>query len=313
MLAAFDRLARRPGHKVSDRRLNQEIRKRPNLTPGQIKFARHLTQHDSALRIGIGYAGTGKTYTLGVCGAAWKRRRFQILNATRVLPAAPTGQASEVLADKIGVPCQTLTKQLGDYRLPLSAAVAHHARHFVRAARGKRTWRFRQPRPVKVTPKTLFLVDEAGAASTHLMHMLAETVERGGGTLCITGDPLQQQPVTSTAPLEALVRRYGAAVLTEVVRQDEPWLKATVPQFVAGRAGSVLAAYAARNRVTVRNSIAEAITQACLDWTEQGLLTPQRAVILANTNEQAEFANRLCQELPTASRLHPPFALDRHH
>lgn len=290
MLAALERLAKRPGLTVSDRSLRWELQKRPTMRQEQADFVRHLTQANQAFRIGLGFAGTGKTYALKTAVDAWKRQGY------RVLAAAPTGQAARVLGREIGVECTTLTRLLGDFRLPFSAALSHHAKQLARAARGKTTRRFRQPRPAKITPKTVVLVDEAGMIGTRHMRMIAELVEGNGGTLCVVGDPAQLPAVETTSPLQSLTFRYGAARLTEIQRQKEAWAREAAQKFAGGEPGTAMAIFAKKHRVTVRDNLEEAVKQACLDWTAEGLHTPHRALILGNTNELVETANRLCQE-----------------
>ena len=240
--------------------------------------------------IGLGYAGTGKTFALKTAVDAAKREGYNVIGVTE------TGQAAEVLAQETGIPCQTLTKFLGDYRLPLSAAVRHHGRQLWRAARHRRTWRFRQPRPVRITPDDIVLVDEAGMISTRHMRLLVEAVELGGGAVWLVGDPMQLPSVESTPPLNALVRRYGAAALKEICRQKETWAQDAAKLFAEGKPGPALAMFAEHKQVTVRDDIDEAVQQACLDWTAEGLLNPDRVLILANTNELAHSANTLAQE-----------------
>ena len=160
MLTALERTSKRSGRRVSDKNLNREIKKRPTLKQEQIEFIRHLTQSKSAFRIGLGYAGVGKTYTLKTAVDACHRQGL------RVIGVAPTGKAAEVLAAEAGIPCQTLTKFLADYRLPFSAVIKHHLRQLWRAARHRKTWRFRQPRPKQLTSRDIVLVDEAGMIST---------------------------------------------------------------------------------------------------------------------------------------------------
>ena len=82
----------------------------------------------------------------------------------------------------------------------------------------------------------------------------------------------------------------------EIGRQKQAWAKQAAQTFSQGDVVEALELFAKNNRITVRDSLEEALEQACLDWTEEGLLTPHRAVILANTNEQTEYANQLCQE-----------------
>lgn len=290
MLAALDRLNQRPGLALSDRQLGRQLQKHPSLRADQNQLVQHLTQHNSAFRIGLGWAGTGKTYALKTCVDGWKRQGY------RVLGAAPTGEAATVLAAEIGIECHTITKLLGDFRLPLSAALLHHVRQFIRAAKRKRTWAFRQPKPAKITKKTILLVDEAGMIGTRHMRMLAELVAQGGGTLCLIGDPAQLPAVESTPPLEALTRRYPTAALTHIQRQKTAWARRAAKAFAQGHVREALQLFAEKHRITVRDTIEEAIQQACLDWTEEGLLTPHRAIILANTNDIAHAANTVCQE-----------------
>lgn len=290
MLTALERISTRPGPRLSDRKLKRHLKKRPTLKPEQIDFIRHLTQSEGSFRIALGYAGVGKTFALKTAINAcrgWFRRVYVI---------APTGISVEELAATTGVECQTVTKFLGDFRLPLSAQILHHARQFWRAARGRRTWRFRQPRPTKITSRDIVLVDEAGMIGTRQMRLLAELVARRHATLWLVGDPSQLPAVEGTPPLDALRRRYGAPILREISRQKEDWAKEAAREAAEGRIGRALAMFVEHRQVIVRDDIDEVVRQACLDWSLEGLFTPQRALILANTNELAHKANEICQE-----------------
>ena len=219
MWTALERLGKRRGLQASEKNLKKQLRQRPTIRKEQAAFVEHLTQSDSAFRLGLGLAGTGKAYALKTFVDAMKQHGY------RILGAAPTGQAADVLSREAGIECQTLTRLLGDFRLPLSAVLSHHARQLWNAARHKRTRRFRQPAPVEITPNTLVLVDEAGMIGTFAMRKIAELVERGGGTLCMIGDPAQLPAIGSSSPLQALARRYGAPVLNEIGRQKQAWAK----------------------------------------------------------------------------------------
>ena len=128
------------------------------------------------------------------------------------------------------------------------------------------------------------------------MRKLAELVERYGATLWVVGDPAQLPSVEGTPPLEYLAKSYGAPVLKEICRQDEEWAKQAARKAAEGDIGSTLAMLAEHKQITVRDKEDEVVRQACLDWTEEGLLTPDRALILANTNGISHKANLLAQE-----------------
>ena len=133
---------------------------------------------------------------------------------------------------------------------------------------------------------------------TRHMRMLAELVAKGGGTLSLIGDPGQLPAVDSTPPLQALTRRYPSAALTHIQRQKAAWARRAAKAFAQGNVREALQLFAEKHCITVRDSIEEAIQQACLDWTEEGLLTPHRAAILANTNDICPHGK---YDLPRAS------------
>ena len=76
--------------------------------------------------------------------------------------------------------------------------------------------------------------------------------------------------------------------------------------FSKGKVAEALSMFAENNRIVIRDDLDQALQQACLDWTEDGLLTPHRAVVIANTNEMSEAANQLCQEHRLKARCIEP-------
>ena len=127
LLAALDKLAKRPGLQASDRNLNEQLKKRPTIREEQAEFAKYMSQQKSAFRIGRGLAGSGKTFAIKTHTDAMQAQ------GCRVLGASPTGQGARVLSDQIRIQCRTLTRLLGDYHLPTSAIVGHHMWQFWRA------------------------------------------------------------------------------------------------------------------------------------------------------------------------------------
>ena len=190
----------------------------------------------------------------------------------------------------------TLTSFLGDYRLPLSAEIEHLVRQFWRAARRRRTWRFRQPRPVELRPGDIVIADEAGMIGTPAMRKLVELVERAGATLLLVGDPSQLPSVEGTPPLRYLTQKYGAPILKEIRRQKEQWARKAASLFAEGNVGRALVLFARHRQVIVRDDFDEVVRQACSDWAEEGLFAPHRVLMLANTNDLSHKANLLAQE-----------------
>lgn len=85
-------------------------------------------------------------------------------------------------------------------------------------------------------------------------------------------------------------------MLKDIRRQKQLWARRAAKLFAGGRVGPALAAFARKNCITVRDDLDETIRQACLDWTAEGLLTPHRTLILANTNDITHQVNQICQE-----------------
>ena len=291
MFDALDKMSKRAGITLSEKAVNRQLAKNRTLSEEQVELVRYLIQKGSAFCIGLGLAGTGKTSrVLKTSVKVCQRLGY------RFLVVAPTGQAARVVGNEINLQGDTLTKFLGDFKLPWSAALKHHGWQFLQAARGRRTWRFRQPRAVKITPKTIVVVDESGMIPTPQMRILAELVEKGKGKLWLIGDPAQLPAVETTSPLQSLSRRYGAVTLRDIRRQKQLWARRAAKLFAAGRVGPALAAFAKKNRITVRDDLNRTVRQACLDWTAEGLLTPHRVLILANSNDLTHTANQICQE-----------------
>jgi ATP-dependent exoDNAse (exonuclease V) alpha subunit len=238
----------------------------------------------------LGNAGVGKSYVLKALFYAFKRQGLRL----HVL--APAGKTADDLTNDTGVECQTLTKFLGDFLLPWSVQLRHHLRQLWRAARHRKTWPFRQPQPPKLTARDVVVVDEAGMMGTRLLRILAELVERAGATLILLGDPNQLPSVEGTPPLPTLAAKYGAIYLKKIIRQKKAWARKAARLFAEGHVGQALRLFADHKKITVRDNLEELLLQACWEWTEQGLLTPEQTLIVTNENAVAHQINLLCQE-----------------
>jgi conjugative relaxase-like TrwC/TraI family protein len=290
LLAAFERMAKRPGRRVSKRKLRKALKKFRTLNNDQKEFLIYLAQFPRSFRLGLGNAGVGKSYVLKALFYAFKRQGLRL----HVL--APAGKTADDLTNDTGVECQTLTKFLGDFLLPWSVQLRHHLRQLWRAARHRKTWPFRQPQPPKLTARDVVVVDEAGMMGTRLLRILAELVERAGATLILLGDPNQLPSVEGTPPLPTLAAKYGAIYLKKIIRQKKAWARKAARLFAEGHVGQALRLFADHKKITVRDNLEELLLQACWEWTEQGLLTPEQTLIVTNENAVAHQINLLCQE-----------------
>jgi conjugative relaxase-like TrwC/TraI family protein len=234
---------------------------RPHLSDEQVGALRHLTQGGGAVRVVSGLAGTGKTTLLDAARDAWERAGMTVVGA------ALAGKAAQGLQDGAQIPSDTL-----------------HSRLFALDA-GR----------LKLTPKSVVVVDEAGMVGTRQLARLADHCQKADALLVLVGDHRQLQSVDAGGAFKALGERLGQAELTHITRQKEAWARDAVKRVVDGDAASALKAFADRGLVGVAADRAAAMRELVAAWRPGGAADPERHLIFAGTNEEASRLNRLCQ------------------
>ena len=262
------------------------------LTDEQREAVEYLVRSPGCIRLLDGRAGTGKTSSvLMACKEIWERHGYRVVAATH------TGQAAVELEQATGIPTETIHWQLADFEPNSGFNFRHHLKQFWRAARKKRTYRLKQLKPVKVDRKTILVIDEAGMVNSRHWEMLTSLVERGGGTLVATGDSRQLPAVEGQSPFQSLTKRIGCAELKEIHRQKEEWAKEVARLMSEGNSGIALAILAERGYVKPHEDMDDALEMLVRDWSVRGVRQPERAPILASTNQEVEAINDLCQEI----------------
>jgi conjugative relaxase-like TrwC/TraI family protein len=276
---------------IADLKLIKKVlAKYPKMNEEQRRAVEHLTRSPGRFRLMDGQAGTGKTsMVLKASKEIWEQMGL------RVVGAAPTGKAAVELQEATGIPTDTIHRHLVDFKKSLAYPVKHHLKQLYRAVRGKRTYRLKTLKPVKIDPKTIYVTDEMSMVDSRQWKMLTDLVRLGGGTFAGTGDGRQLPPVEGGAPFQSLCRRMGAAKLGQIVRQKEEWARVAAKLVSQGEAGQALAMYAERGLVNVGESTDEALEMLVRDWSVRGIKRPERAPILVSTNELMEKANDMCQ------------------
>ena len=131
----------------------------------------------ASLTLVKGYAGTGKTFTLGEVARVWQARGFEVLGG------AASGKA---------------TQELGGLQGMRTASLAAWD---ARWSRGERPERGR----------FVFIMDEAGMVGAGQWARIAGVVEAMGGKLIAVGDPEQLQPVSDLPGWAAVERGVSQA------------------------------------------------------------------------------------------------------
>ena len=161
------------------------------LTPDQ-RVAADAMLSAAPLTLVKGYAGTGKTFTLGEVARVWQARGFEVLGG------AASGKATQELDGLQGM---------------RTASLAAWQARWSRGERPKRDC-------------FVFIMDEAGMVGAGQWARIAGVVSAMGGKLIAVGDPEQLQPVSDLpgwAAVERGVRQATAgapvAALSSVRRQ----------------------------------------------------------------------------------------------
>ena len=146
------------------------------LTPDQ-RVAAQAMLSPTPLTLVKGYAGTGKTFTLGEVARVWQARGFEVLGG------AASGKA---------------TQELGGLQGMRTASLAAWDARWSRGERPERD-------------RFVFIMDEAGMVGAGQWARIAGVVSKMGGKLIAVGDPEQLQPVSDLPGWAAVERGVSQA------------------------------------------------------------------------------------------------------
>lgn len=295
LLAAVERLRADVGsHVLKPAALASAIRRYPNLNDEQRAALAVLTDSAEggggpAIQLMQGRAGSGKTTLLAAAAAAWRKSGY------RVLGCSLSGKAAMELEQGSGIESSTLAKFLWRVNPGPASRLLHDGRQLVRAALRWKTSRF--PR-LRLTRKTVVVLDEAGMVGTAMFRELAEACAAKGAKLVCVGDRNQLQPIEAGGPFASLLEHYGAnAELTGMVRVRDASTAKALSELVTGDAVSALSILQKAGRLVVSRSN-ESSLRALVDAWVSLVGAPGSGpvpLILTGTRAEAIAANRAVQ------------------
>lgn len=253
------------GHRVAPKHLAQAEGSSSTLSAEQAAAFAHLTSRGD-LKCVVGFAGTGKSYLLGVAREAWEEQGYRVVGATLA------GKAAEGLEAGSGIESRTL------------------ASHFYRWDNGQD----------RLTKKDILVVDEAGMLGSQQMARLIEAVQKVGAKLALIGDPEQLQAILAGAAFRAILERVGYVELTEIRRQGVAWQRDATKDLATHETEKALTAY--RRHGLVHESVSQSEAQQALirDWDKARLAEPDKTqLILAYTRAEVQSLNeqaRSCRQ-----------------
>ncbi len=234
---------------------------------------RHVTSGPD-LSLVVGYAGSGKSTMLGVARAAWEAEGYQVRGL------ALSGIAAEGLEKGAGIASRTI-------------ASLEYA------------WKAERD---QLTSKDVLVIDEAGMIGSRQMERVLSAARVAGAKVVLIGDPEQLQAIEAGAAFRALAERHGAAEITTVRRQHEPWQRDATRELATGRTEQALERYAAAGMVQATDTRAEARAALVAGWDSARRERPEESrVILAYTRDDVRDLNELARaQLRAAGELRTP-------
>ena len=229
-----------------------------NAEQKQALFA--ITQNES-ISVVSGMAGTGKTTLLHSAREYWEAQGFEVRGA------ALSAVAAKGMEEGAGIESATIAATL----LKIESG------------------------SLKLTPKTVLVLDEAGMIGTNQMAQLINEVHKAHAKIVMVGDEKQLQPIEHGAAFKEIGNRIGKSELTEIVRQREEWARKSVKDFAFGNAQEGLRAYAERGLLTVSENRKEAINQLINDWNKTRNGSGKDSLIITGTRAEAFALNRKAQ------------------
>jgi conjugative relaxase-like TrwC/TraI family protein len=261
MLACARRLRIGAFHRLKEETLQAVIAERPRLGYEQQNALRHIARKPGNIHVISGLAGTGKTSLAEAMRLCFEREGY------RVVGAAPSAKAARGLREGAGIRSDTLHRTLFDLGQP----------------------------DCGLSPKSVFVLDEAGMVGTRQMAELLGIVEKAGANLVLIGDARQLQPIDAGGAFAALGAELGQAELTRIARQHEKWQRAAVVSMAEGDAAAALGAYADHGQVRIEEDRIGAMRALIADWRKEDALPEKDRLIFAATNRDVGLLNLLAQ------------------
>ncbi|QUT06888.1 Ti-type conjugative transfer relaxase TraA [Sphingobium phenoxybenzoativorans] len=218
---------------------------------------RHITD-GRGLSLVLGYAGTGKSATLGVARDVWESAGLNVRGA------ALAGIAAEGLENGSGITSRTI------------ASMEHG---------------WAQGRDL-LTARDVLVIDEAGMVGTRQMERVLSHAAEAGAKVVLVGDPQQLQSIEAGAAFRAIHERHGGVEITQVRRQHEGWQQDATRHLATGRTGEAIAAYADKGMMHQAETRADARSDLIERWDRERQADPDASrIILTHTNAEVRDLN----------------------
>ena len=309
MQGAAETLAGRTAHAVPEN-IRDAVPQLDTLGAEQRAALDHITAA-GGLSLVVGFAGTGKSRTLGLAREAWEAAGL------RVRGAALSGIAAEGLQNDAGIESRTLhslLNQLDTVEGRKAALVAADAQLAALAPTdGMSTRQKRQSgrdrayvaakranmahdlEAAQLTGRDVVVIDEAAMVGSALMERVLTHASQAGAKVVLVGDHEQLQAVDAGAAFRALRDAHGAQEITEVRRQagdERQWMRDATQEFGRARTAEALGRYNDAGMVHRTDTRDQAKAELAAGWTAARADKPEQThIILAYTRADVAELN----------------------
>ena len=210
------------------------------------------------LKVIVGRAGTGKSYTLGAIADAHER------DGKRVVGLAPTNAVAQDMAGE-------------GFK---EASTAHSALFALK--NGRTSW----------DRNTVVVVDEAAMLDTRITGELLAAARQAGAKLVLAGDDRQLSSIERGGLFTEMRERHGAAEITEVTRQRVDWQRQAARDLAEGRFVEAVGAFDKAGAITWTDRQEQARGALVAAWTRDGEeRLGQSRFVFAYTNKDVDALN----------------------
>lgn len=237
------------------------VAKEYSLSKNQTESFRHITG-DRDIACVVGYAGTGKSYTLGAAREVWEKAGYNVVGMTL------SGIAAENLEGGSGIKSYTVANRIINWDNDRE----------------------------KLQKKDIVVIDEAGMLGSRDIARIMDEATGAGAKIVMVGDPKQLQSIEAGAAFRGVIERVGFSEMNEVRRQKETWQQEATKSLAIGEIGDALKAYHKEEMVHEFDDTGSAKERMVNDWHECSL-QQKSSIMLAYTKKEVSDLNQRAREV----------------
>lgn len=251
--------ARRPAPAARPDVVADAICARPSLTAEQADLISGVTQSGEPVEVVIGWAGTGKTFSLDAI------RQAHEASGHTVMGAALSARAAAELEGGSGIPSTTADRLLLDL------------------ASGQR----------RLNADTVVVIDEAGMLGNRRLAAFIEEAAHTNAKLVLVGDPKQLPEIDPGGLFKSLAERLGHHELTDNRRQLDAVERQAVAEVRLGNAPAAVERLVDHGRIITATNADQLRQRMVTDWYqayangETVILSASRRSAVADLNHRA--------------------------